>query len=368
MSHNCSKICVGHGGAAAAHQPAAASRKGNGQQIAGRVRRSSGDPQRALRGATAAAADAPAALQTLSRLQQLANASPQVAQLQRLQALANDRSAPVAQLAGGPEEEALQGKFATAQLQPQLQLQQAPRANNTGLPDQLKSGIESLSGLSLDQVRVHYNSPQPAQLNALAYAQGSDIHLAPGQERHLPHEAWHVVQQAQGRVKPTLQAKGVAINDDQGLEREADVMGSKTVQMMPRRDKKDDKDDKDQKTSPKPTKSNQGSGGARTATASPTSATFDSPKRVNPPASASAKARVPTCKYTGGNANEFRIHQYPGGFHLKPGVKRYNIVQDDKQYDGKYKDAIKALNTITGKRADRAKLMIEYIDAMKLMY
>jgi hypothetical protein len=49
-------------------------------------------------------------------------------------------------------------------------------------------------------------------------------------------------------------------------------------------------------------------------------------------------------------------------------VKRYNIVQDDKQYDGKYEDAIKALNTITGKRADWAKLMIEYIDAMKLMY
>jgi hypothetical protein len=45
-------------GAAAAHQPAAASRKGNDQQIAGRVRRSSGDPQRALRGATAAAGPA----------------------------------------------------------------------------------------------------------------------------------------------------------------------------------------------------------------------------------------------------------------------------------------------------------------------
>ena len=233
-------------GAAAAHQAAAASREGNGKQTAGRARRSSGDPQRAQQGATAAAAAAPAALDSLSRLQQLANASPQVAQLRRLQALADARFAPVAQLAGGPEEEELvqgkfataeladspeeeellQGKFGNAQLQPQLQLQQAPRANNTGLPDQLKSGIESLSGLSMDHVRVHYNSPQPAQLNALAYAQGSDIHLAPGQERHLPHEAWHVVQQAQGRVKPTLQmAGGLAVNDDAGLEREADVMG-----------------------------------------------------------------------------------------------------------------------------------------------
>ena len=217
-------------GAASAHQAATASREQNSQQRSGRTRRTSADPQLGLRGPTATAADAPAVLQTLSRLQQLADASPQVAQLRRLQALAVGRSAPVAQLASGPEEEELvQGKFATAELQPQLQ--QAPRVNNTGLPDQLKSGIESLSGLSMDHVRVHYNSSQPAQLNALAYAQGSDIHLASGQEQHLPHEAWHVVQQAQGRVLPTLQMQeGVPVNDDVGLEREADVMGAKALQ------------------------------------------------------------------------------------------------------------------------------------------
>lgn len=104
------------------------------------------------------------------------------------------------------------------------------KPNNTGLPDNLKSGIESLSGMSMDSVRVHYNSSQPAQLNALACAQGADIHVAPGQERHLPHEAWHVVQQAQGRVKPTTQMKGsVPVNDDAGLEREADVMGARAA-------------------------------------------------------------------------------------------------------------------------------------------
>lgn len=101
--------------------------------------------------------------------------------------------------------------------------------NNTGLPDNLKAGIESLSGYSMDDVKVHYNSAQPAQLQALAYAQGTDIHVAPGQERHLPHEAWHVVQQKQGRVKPTMQLKGkVNVNDDAGLEKEADTMGKKS--------------------------------------------------------------------------------------------------------------------------------------------
>ena len=223
-------------GAASAHQAATTSREQSSQQRASRTRRSSADPQRAQQGATAAAADAPAALNSLSRLQQLADASPQVAQLRRLQALADGRFAPVAQLAGDPkEEELVQGKFASAELQ--TQLQQAPRVNNTGLPDQLKGGIESLSGLSMDHVRVHYNSTQPAQLNALAYAQGSDIHLAPGQERHLPHEAWHVVQQAQGRVRPTMQMKdGVPVNDDPGLEREADVMGGRAAMLKPQTD------------------------------------------------------------------------------------------------------------------------------------
>src|SRR5437899_1109591 len=45
----------------------------------------------------------------------------------------------------------------------------------TGLPDALKSGVESLSGMSLDNVDVHYNSSEPAQLDALAFTQGSDI-------------------------------------------------------------------------------------------------------------------------------------------------------------------------------------------------
>ena len=106
------------------------------------------------------------------------------------------------------------------------------KANTTGLPDQLKSGIENLSGHSMDDVKVHYNSSQPAQLNAHAYAQGNQIHLAPGQEKHLPHEAWHVVQQKQGRVKPTVQMKGkVNVNDDAGLEKEADVMGAKALKL-----------------------------------------------------------------------------------------------------------------------------------------
>ena len=104
-----------------------------------------------------------------------------------------------------------------------------PRPNNTGMPDDLKAGIESLSGFSMDDVRVHYNSPKPATVQALAYTQGTDIHVAPGQEKHLPHEAWHVAQQMAGRVSPTTNINGMPVNDNAALEHEADVMGEKAV-------------------------------------------------------------------------------------------------------------------------------------------
>ncbi len=104
------------------------------------------------------------------------------------------------------------------------------KENKTGLPNDLKAGMEALSGYSMDDVSVHYNSLKPAQLNAYAYAQGTDIHLAPGQQEHLPHEAWHVVQQKQGRVSATMQLNGgVSVNDDKGLEKEADRMGEKAL-------------------------------------------------------------------------------------------------------------------------------------------
>lgn len=126
-------------------------------------------------------------------------------------------------------------RSSTKQLQ-QLQAMMQPaqrqaQPNRTGLPDNLKNGMETLSGMSLNHVKVHYNSSKPAAVQAHAYAQGSDIHLASGQEKHLPHELGHVVQQAQGRVKPTTNVAGMAVNDDPSLEHEATVMGNRALQM-----------------------------------------------------------------------------------------------------------------------------------------
>ena len=105
---------------------------------------------------------------TQKKIQESADKSPQANQLKSVQEMADN----------SPQNKVVQKK-----------------ANNTGLPDHLKGGIENLSGISLDDVKVHRNSDKPSQLQAHAYAQGTDIHLGPGQEKHLPHEAWHVVQQ-----------------------------------------------------------------------------------------------------------------------------------------------------------------------------
>lgn len=96
--------------------------------------------------------------------------------------------------------------------------------NRTGVPDVMKRQYEAMSGLSMDDVRVHYNSARPAQVDALAYTQGSHVYVAPGQERHLGHELGHVIQQKQGRVRPTGSIEGFAVNLDEGLEREADAL------------------------------------------------------------------------------------------------------------------------------------------------
>lgn len=115
-------------------------------------------------------------------------------------------------------------------------VRQEKQPNSTGLPDNLKDGIEHLSGMSMDGVKVHYNSDKPSQLHALAYTQGTDIHVGPGQEQHLPHETWHVVQQKQEGGKPTMHMKGkVNVKDDTGLEKKADTMGAKAVQFAHKR-------------------------------------------------------------------------------------------------------------------------------------
>lgn len=153
-------------------------------------------------------------IQRQRNLQDIANRSSRVQQLKAYHQLANSR------------QEGLHSAILAANSLPAIQRKE----ESNSLPQPLRSGIERLSGLSMADVKVHYNSNQPAQFNAHAYAQGNHIHLGSGKEKHLPHEAWHVVQQKQGRVRPTVQLSSqVLINDQEGLEQEATLMGEKAI-------------------------------------------------------------------------------------------------------------------------------------------
>jgi len=105
------------------------------------------------------------------------------------------------------------------------------QSQSTGMPLALQTGLETLSGMDLSGIRVYHNSAKPAQYDAAAYTQGNEIHVGAGQEKHLPHEGWHAVQQMQGRVNPTFKKNGVSINNDVQLEREADEMGSRALKV-----------------------------------------------------------------------------------------------------------------------------------------
>jgi hypothetical protein len=84
-------------------------------------------------------------------------------------------------------------------------------APGTGIPARIKAAVERQSGVDLSGARVHYDSPWPSRLGAHACTQGDEIHVSPGQERHLAHEAWHVVQQRQGRVRAMRSVAGVRL-------------------------------------------------------------------------------------------------------------------------------------------------------------
>lgn len=139
------------------------------------------------------------------------------------------RMADAIQRSEDEEDELLQGKFETAQ---------RTEENRTGMPEGVKQKMEDSFGSDFSSVRVHPDSSKAPDVGALAYTQGTDIHFAPGQfkpdtsagQQLLGHELAHVIQQAEGRVQPTTEIGGMAVNDDAALEHEADLLGARAAQ------------------------------------------------------------------------------------------------------------------------------------------
>lgn len=118
----------------------------------------------------------------------------------------------------------------------------SPRSSSSAaagspLPDAVQAKMDHAFDTDFSAVRIHEGG-QAQALGALAFTQGSDIHFAPGQyapdsqsgQELLGHELTHVVQQSQGRVRQTTaQAKGLPVNIDRELEREADELGARAA-------------------------------------------------------------------------------------------------------------------------------------------
>jgi hypothetical protein len=114
----------------------------------------------------------------------------------------------------------------------------AAKAAGQKLPDGVRAKMEGALGADFSNVTVH-EGPEAGELGAHAFAQGNEVHFAPGQydpespkgQKVLGHELQHVVQQRHGRVADPqgFGGGGVAVNDDPGLEAEADVMGDKAA-------------------------------------------------------------------------------------------------------------------------------------------
>lgn len=101
----------------------------------------------------------------------------------------------------------------------------------------LRRQMERAFDADFSGVRLIRRSSAAVTLGAEAVTRNERVHLAPGRfspgnfagRALIGHELAHVVQQRQGRVKATAQAKGVGINQNRTLEAEADAAGDRAA-------------------------------------------------------------------------------------------------------------------------------------------
>lgn len=107
------------------------------------------------------------------------------------------------------------------------------KKNTTGIPDDVKTNMESAFGADFSDVKVHSSSETAEQLGAIAFTKGNNIHFKSGEfnpatnkgKETLGHELTHVVQQRSGLVSPTTELDGININTDNKFENQADALG-----------------------------------------------------------------------------------------------------------------------------------------------
>ncbi len=121
-------------------------------------------------------------------------------------------------------------------------VQNAIDSDGQPIEHQTCSFFESRFRYDFSSVRVHTNAKAEQSskaIKALAYTVGRNIVFGKNQYRPeseagkflIGHELAHVIQQGEGRVQPNTELQGQAVNNDPGLESEANDMGRKAAQM-----------------------------------------------------------------------------------------------------------------------------------------
>lgn len=89
---------------------------------------------------------------------------------------------------------------------------------------QLSGGRVNLHALNASVTRVPASDSRLAAVGARSYAQGRSALIS--NEADRGHELWHLAQQAMGRVRADTVIGDQPVNTHEGLEHEADRMGS----------------------------------------------------------------------------------------------------------------------------------------------
>lgn len=116
--------------------------------------------------------------------------------------------------------------------QPAAQLQ---NESVNGISHSENNAVKELSGGKVDLhesgAKVETTSSSDSRLKSVgARSMAVQGQAIVGDSRDRGHEIWHLAQQEMGQVQPTTEINGTPVNDDKGLENDADVKGAKIMQ------------------------------------------------------------------------------------------------------------------------------------------
>ncbi len=108
---------------------------------------------------------------------------------------------------------------------------------NEDLPEDFQTKMESSFGEDFSNVKINKDSKDANELDALAFTQGNNIHFKNGEfdssskngQELIAHELSHVVQQRHRDIGTTHKENNYDVNDNEGLEKEADINAKKAV-------------------------------------------------------------------------------------------------------------------------------------------